>query len=443
MTQVNTIIDEGVLGARSALSDRATLRVGIIGCGEIARSSHIPAYIKCGSQVELVAVADVVKERAEACAREFSIPRVFSDTVEMIEQANLDAVSVCVPNKYHAPVTLAALQAGCHVLCEKPPAITAEEAERMADTARKTGKLLSYGFQYRYATEVRTLKRFVEEGELGEIYVARAQALRRRGIPGWGMFTDREIQGGGPLGSVGAFSFQSSKTLTSGEGGFVTTNDKALYERLYSLRNCGRRRKGANDEHWRAIQSGNYRMTEWQAAILCAQLECFEEQVKKREENAEMLDSLLGEIPGILPMNRQPQVTRRNPYAYVFRYDAKEFEGLSIRGFRKALSEETGIALRAPYRPLNSSSLYRPQTKRRHHLNDKYWENLNPKQFRLPVAERAYESEAVVFSHEVLLTDTSNLSAMPQAIRKLQKHASELVRWERTLSQQDMSTVGE
>lgn len=73
----------------------------------------------------------------------------------------------------------------------------------MADTARRTGKLLSYGFQYRYATEVRTLKRFVEEGELGEIYVARAQALRRRGIPGWGMFTDREIQGGGPLIDIG------------------------------------------------------------------------------------------------------------------------------------------------------------------------------------------------------------------------------------------------
>lgn len=204
MIRANNAVGEGSLGAQQPASDdRAALRVGIVGCGGISRSAHIPAYLGCGSQVDLLAVADVVKGRAEECAREFSIPQAFSDPIEMLEQADLDAVSVCVPNKYHAPLTLAAIEAGCHVLCEKPPAMTAEEAEQMAFTAHRAGKILSYGFQYRHTPEVRTLKRFVEEGELGEVYVARVQALRRRGIPGWGVFTDRDVQGGGPLIDIG------------------------------------------------------------------------------------------------------------------------------------------------------------------------------------------------------------------------------------------------
>lgn len=238
-------------------------------------------------------------------------------------------------------------------------------------------------------------------------------------------------RGVGSIGDVGTFSFQSSKTLNAGEGGFVTTNDDALYERLYSLRNCGRRREGAKDEDWRPVQSGNYRMTGWQSAILLAQLDRFEDQIDRHEENARMLDEALAEIPGIEPMKRQPQVTRRNLYAYVFRYDAREFEGLSCRAFQKALSEETGLEFGQPYRPLNMSPLYQPQTKRRHRLDDEYWGWLDPTRYSLPVAEHAYRNGAVRVLHQALLADSEELLLVPDAVRRLREYASDLVEWER------------
>ncbi len=119
------------------------LRVGIIGAGAIAGDVHIPNYISCGSKVQIVAIADVVIERAEGLAKKFAIPHAFSSYEEMLEKVELDAVSVCVPNKFHADATIAALEAGCHVLCEKPPAMTVEEAELMVETAKKSGKYLN------------------------------------------------------------------------------------------------------------------------------------------------------------------------------------------------------------------------------------------------------------------------------------------------------------
>ena len=191
------------------------LRIGMIGAGGIARDAHLTNYQKCGDRVEIVAVADVVKETAEACAEMFSIPRVFTDYQEMLEQVELDAVSVCIPNKFHAPATIAALKAGCHVLCEKPPAMTAEEADEMAQAAEEAGKILTYGFHYRHAPEVEVLKRFVDAGELGDVYASRVHALRRRGIPGWGVFTNKELQGGGPLIDIGVHMLDTALYLMS------------------------------------------------------------------------------------------------------------------------------------------------------------------------------------------------------------------------------------
>jgi L-glutamine:2-deoxy-scyllo-inosose/3-amino-2,3-dideoxy-scyllo-inosose aminotransferase len=167
-------------------------------------------------------------------------------------------------------------------------------------------------------------------------------------------------RGVGSMGAIGAFSFQASKTLTAGEGGFVMTDDDRLYERLYSLRNCGRRRPGCADADWRPIQSGNYRMTELQAAVLIGQLERLEEQQLQRAANACALDDVIGEIPGVVPQRCDERVTTRNLYAYVFRYDPLAFAGLSIGSFRRALELETGVPFRAPYRPLDMSALYQP-----------------------------------------------------------------------------------
>ncbi|AOV08640.1 Gfo/Idh/MocA family protein [Sporosarcina ureilytica] len=179
------------------------LRVGIIGAGLIAKDVHIPHYLGQGDRVEVVAIADVNEARAAEVAEVFGIPKTYRSYQEMFAQVKLDAVSICIPNKFHKEATIAALEAGCHVLCEKPPAMTVKEAKQMAETAKQTGKILTFGFHYRYQSDVEIAKSFIDAGEMGEIYAARVQAIRRRGIPGWGVFTNKELQGGGPLIDIG------------------------------------------------------------------------------------------------------------------------------------------------------------------------------------------------------------------------------------------------
>ncbi len=180
-----------------------TVRVVLIGAGNISRNSHLPAY-RAVSGVTVVGVSDVNKELAEKMAQDFGIPHAFSDHREMLEALRPDAVSVCVPNRFHCPVTLDALKAGAHVLCEKPPALTPQEAESMAETAAREKRLLSYGFHLRFSDGVSELKGMIDRGELGEIYHADAKWLRRRGVPGWGIYTNKAAQGGGPLIDIGA-----------------------------------------------------------------------------------------------------------------------------------------------------------------------------------------------------------------------------------------------
>lgn|SRR5699024_3041335 len=187
-------------------------RIGIIGAGGIARNVHIPNYLK-QKNVKIVAVADIVLENAEKLAEQFEIEYVFKDFKEMLNSVKLDAVSVCTPNKFHAEASIAAMEAGCHVLCEKPPAMTVAESEQMAQTSKGTGRILTYGFCYRHTPEVEALKRFIEADELGDIYATRVHALRRRGIPGWGVFTNKELQGGGPLIDIGVHMLDTALYL--------------------------------------------------------------------------------------------------------------------------------------------------------------------------------------------------------------------------------------
>ncbi|GGP10276.1 Gfo/Idh/MocA family protein [Oceanobacillus neutriphilus] len=189
------------------------IRVGIIGAGAIARDVHIPNYLKLGNKVEIVAITDIVKEKALELADQYNIKYVFEDFQTMFNKVELDAVSVCTPNKFHFGAVMAALKAGCHVLCEKPPAMNVREAERMENTSNEAGKILSYGLCYRYTAEVQTLKRMIDAGELGEIYAARVHALRRRGIPGWGVFTNKELQGGGALIDLGVHMLDTALYL--------------------------------------------------------------------------------------------------------------------------------------------------------------------------------------------------------------------------------------
>lgn len=179
-----------------------SLRVAVAGCGQIAHSAHIPSYLS-NSDVQLVAVMDKDRVRAEECSRTFGAPFAFDSFEDMLDAVDVDAVSICVPNKFHAAYTIAALERGSHVLCEKPPAMTADEATAMAATAERTSRVLTFGFHYRSAIEVAFIKRFVDNQELGDIYAARARALRRRGIPSWGDYSNKAVQGGGPLMDIG------------------------------------------------------------------------------------------------------------------------------------------------------------------------------------------------------------------------------------------------
>jgi len=176
------------------------LRVGVIGTGSLAEY-HLNSY-KNNPAVEITALCDINKERARKKADIFGAKEIYDDYEEMFKSKNIDAVSVITWNNTHAPITIAALEAGKHVLCEKPPALNAEEASRMKQAAEKKGKLLMYGFVRRFAQNTQVLKSFMDSGELGEIYYIKTGYLRRCGNPG-GWFANKEISGGGPLIDLG------------------------------------------------------------------------------------------------------------------------------------------------------------------------------------------------------------------------------------------------
>lgn len=179
-------------------------RIGIVGCGGIANGKHLPSLKKLDN-VEVVAFCDIVVERAEKAAREYGAEgaQVYSDYRELLKDQSLDIVHVLTPNDFHAEVTIAALEADKHVMCEKPMAKTAADARRMVEAAKRTGKKLTIGYNNRFRPDSLHLKKLVEEGQLGDIYFAKAHAIRRRAVPTWGVFLDEEKQGGGPLIDIG------------------------------------------------------------------------------------------------------------------------------------------------------------------------------------------------------------------------------------------------
>ncbi|WP_159566857.1 Gfo/Idh/MocA family protein [Budvicia diplopodorum] len=178
------------------------LRVAIIGAGQVAEIVHASYYLT-RERLELVAVVDSHAERASEFAERLGIPHAFSDASEMYRQCQPDIVSVCTPNRFHHQHVMQALEQGCHVMCEKPPAMAPEQAAEMRDAARKAGKVLAYDFHHRFASDTQLLREQVAAGTLGEVYVTTAKALRRCGVPGWGVFTNKELQGGGPLIDIG------------------------------------------------------------------------------------------------------------------------------------------------------------------------------------------------------------------------------------------------
>ncbi len=176
------------------------IRAGIIGCGFIANGKHLPSMTRVEG-IEPVAFCDLIPERAENTAKKWGAPDVLvcTDYHDVLARPDIDVIHVCTPNSSHAEIAVAAMEAGKHVMCEKPMAKMAAEAKLMLDAAKRTGKLLTIGYQNRYRDDSMFMKDLCVKGELGEIYLGKAFATRRRGVPTWGVFMDKEKQGGGPL----------------------------------------------------------------------------------------------------------------------------------------------------------------------------------------------------------------------------------------------------
>ncbi len=190
----------------------AKLKIGFIGCGGIANQKHLPGMSQQTEYVDLCAFCDLIPERAEKAAKQYGTPdaKVYTDYHELLADPTIDAVHVLTPNIAHCEITIAALEAGKHVLCEKPMAATTADAKKMLEARDRTGKMLTIGYQYRHFPANQVAKKVIDDGWLGDVYYAEATYLRRRGVPTWGVFTDKSKQGGGPLIDIGTHALDTT-----------------------------------------------------------------------------------------------------------------------------------------------------------------------------------------------------------------------------------------
>lgn len=186
------------------------IKIGIIGCGGIANGKHMPTLAKM-SDVEMVAFCDIIPERAEAARNQYGTAdaKCYTDYRELLKDPEIDNVRVLTQNRWHCQITVDALNAGKHVLVEKPMAITSEEAKMMIDARDRSGKLLAVGYQHKFDADVMYIKNEADTGEFGEIYHAKCRVLRRRGVPTWGVFIKKEEQGAGPLFDIATHALDS------------------------------------------------------------------------------------------------------------------------------------------------------------------------------------------------------------------------------------------
>lgn len=171
-------------------------KVGVVGAGGMLQY-HAAGFRQGGGEV--AAIADVNVEAAKAAAASWEVPNTFGDVGEMLA-SDIDAVSIIVPNKFHAPLAIQALEAGKHVFCEKPPALNAGEVKQMVAAAEQSGKTLMFNFNNRARPESQAMMAYIRDGVVGTINSAQSQWIRRTGIPGFGgWFTTKALSGGGPL----------------------------------------------------------------------------------------------------------------------------------------------------------------------------------------------------------------------------------------------------
>ncbi|MBS4198226.1 Gfo/Idh/MocA family oxidoreductase [Bacillus sp. FJAT-49732] len=176
------------------------LKIGVIGAGSISEA-HLGAYVN-NNKVELYAICDLNEQRAKEKAEKYGAKKVYVDYNDLMNDPEVDAVSICTWNNTHAEIATAAVNSGKHVLVEKPMTTNVEKALKLEEAVKNSGKKLQVGFVRRYASNTQVLKKFIDNDDLGEIYFTKATCIRRLGNPG-GWFSDVERSGGGPLIDIG------------------------------------------------------------------------------------------------------------------------------------------------------------------------------------------------------------------------------------------------
>ena len=183
------------------------LGIGIIGAGGIS-NAHAGGYLQIPDEARIVAVADIIEEKAHTAAENWGAEYAFADYHKLLDLEEVDAVSVCTYSRAHCEPTVAALEAGKHVIVEKPMATTTAEAYQMVQAAEASGKILMVGMKWRFMPEIRAAKAFIESGKLGETYYAEAIGWQHRGIPG-GTFIKKETAGGGAFMDNGVYTLDA------------------------------------------------------------------------------------------------------------------------------------------------------------------------------------------------------------------------------------------
>lgn len=226
----------------------------------------------------------------------------------------------------------------------------------------------------------------------------------------------------GTFGTAATFSFQSSKLMTAGEGGIIISNDDAFERQARSIHDCGRMPGEWFYSHF--IYGSNYRLSEWQGAVLKVQLSRLEEQTKHRHRNGRLLDEQLGKIPGITPQKCDPRCTRNGQYAYIFEVDRKQFAGISTENFIAAMNAE-GIPNQASYPPLHEMDCFTNGEYRKRLSGTQATESHAFLQQSFPYTQRA-AWEAVWIPQFALLGDEEDMHDIVAAIAKIQRNAGEI-----------------
>jgi dTDP-4-amino-4,6-dideoxygalactose transaminase len=227
----------------------------------------------------------------------------------------------------------------------------------------------------------------------------------------------------GSHGTAGTFSFQASKLMTAGEGGMIVSNDDKFERQARSVHDCGRMPGQWFYSHY--LNGSNYRLSEWQGAVLSAQLTRLDHQTKRRHQNARLLDKLLSQIPGITPQKLDPRCTRNGHYAYIFHVDAKHFSGANTETLIQAMNAE-GIPNQASYPPVHALDVFQNGQYRKRLSGAQATEAHGFLKAQYPVTHRA-AWETIWIPQPALLGDEEDMQEIAEAWTKIQKHAKELV----------------